>query len=107
MAVVDVEVNGRTYPLGCEDGQEEQLLDLVRQFDAQVRQVAAEVGQVGEHRLLLMAALMTADDLAATRARAAEAEAALARAQGLAASAESRAARALDEAARRVENLGR
>ena len=74
MATVNVEVNGRTYPLGCDDGQEAQLIELARGFDAQVRQIAQEVGQVGEHKLLLMAALMIADELADARARAEQAE---------------------------------
>jgi cell division protein ZapA len=107
MATVNVEVNGRIYPLGCEDGQEAQLTALAVQFDAQVRQVAAEVGQVGEHRLLLMAALMNADELAEAQARAAEAEAALAQAERARQAAEARAARVLDEATRRIEAMGR
>ena len=107
MGTVNVEVNGRLYPVGCEDGQEAHVLALARQFDGQVRQVAAEVGQVGDQRLLLMAALMLSDELADARARAAEAEAALGRAQSDGRIAERRAAAALDDAARRIELLAR
>ena len=107
MAVVDVEVNGRTYPVGCEDGQEAHVLALARHYDGQVRQVAEQVGQVGDLRLFLMAALLLADELSDARARAAEAQAALARAQADVAAAERRAAGVVDAAARRIEALVR
>lgn len=63
MATVSVEVNGRPYPIGCADGQEERVRILAREFDAQVRRVAEDVGQVGDLRLFLMAALMLSDQL--------------------------------------------
>ena len=63
MATVSVEVNGRPYSVGCADGQEERVRILGKQFDAQVRAVADDVGQVGDLRLFLMAALMLADQL--------------------------------------------
>lgn len=63
MATVTVEVNGRPYAVGCADGQEERVRILARQFDANVRQIAADVGQVGDLRLFLMASLILADEL--------------------------------------------
>ena len=63
MATVTVEVNGRPYAVGCADGQEERVRILARQFDSNVRQIAADVGQVGDLRLFLMAGLMLADEL--------------------------------------------
>jgi len=63
MATVTVEVNGRPYAVGCADGQEERVRVLARQFDEHVRQVAGEVGHVGDIRLFLMAGLMLADEL--------------------------------------------
>lgn len=66
MATVTVEVNGRPYAVGCADGQEERVRALARQFDGHVRQVAADVGQVGDLRLFLMAGLMLADALTET-----------------------------------------
>ncbi len=105
MATVNVEINGKTYAVGCEDGQEAHVSALARQYDAQVRDVGGQVGQVGDLRLFLMAALITGDDLADVRARLAQAQAELARLQSDAARAEVRAARALDAAAARVEAL--
>ena len=63
MATVTVEINGRPYAVGCADGQEERVRILARQFDGHVRQVAGEVGHVGDIRLFLMAGLMLADEL--------------------------------------------
>ncbi|HEV2082407.1 MAG TPA: cell division protein ZapA [Brevundimonas sp.] len=63
MATVTVEVNGRPYAVGCADGQEERVRMLARQFDDHVRNVASEVGHVGDIRLFLMAALLLADEL--------------------------------------------
>jgi cell division protein ZapA len=105
MATVSVEVNGRPYVVGCEDGQEAHVEALARQFDAQVREVSDQVGQVGELRLFLMAALMTADELADVKGRLAEAEGSLGGYAGDRDVAESRAAEALDAAAQRIEAL--
>lgn len=69
MATVTVEVNGRPYAVGCADGQEERVRILGRQFDNQVRQIARDVGHVGDIRLFLMAALVLADELHDARLR--------------------------------------
>jgi cell division protein ZapA len=63
MATVTVEINGRPYAVGCADGQEDRVRVLARQFDGHVRQVAGEVGHVGDIRLFLMAGLLLADEL--------------------------------------------
>lgn len=63
MATVTVDINGRPYAVGCADGQEERVRVLARQFDDHVRQVAGEVGHVGDIRLFLMAGLLLADEL--------------------------------------------
>ena len=63
MATVTVEINGRPYAVGCADGQEDRVRILAKQFDGHVRQVAGEVGHVGDIRLFLMAGLLLADEL--------------------------------------------
>lgn len=68
MATVTVEINGRPYAVGCADGQEERVRALAGQFDGHVRQVAGEVGHVGDLRLFLMAGLLLADELQEARA---------------------------------------
>ena len=101
MAQVTVNVNGRPYVVGCEDGQEPHLVELARLFDRHVRQVGQEMGQLGETRLFLMGALLLADELAETKARMAAVQGDLGRLQSV----EARAAAALDAAAKRIEKL--
>jgi len=67
MARVTIEVNGRAYTVGCEDGQERRLTELAASVDAQVRQVAMDVGPLGETRLILMGALVMADEIVELR----------------------------------------
>ena len=105
MAQVTLNVNGRPYVVGCEDGQEQHLMDLARVFDAHVRQVGEQLGQLGDTRLFLMGALLLADELAETKARMAAVQADLGRLQSDHARMEARAVAALDNAARRVEKL--
>ena len=105
MAQVTVEVNGRPYAVGCEDGQEAHLLELARMFDHQVRQVGQDMGQLGDTRLFLMAALLLADELADARARLAQAQSELARLQTDRNKLENRAVQALEAAAKRIEKL--
>jgi cell division protein ZapA len=105
MAQVSIEVNGRPYVVGCEDGQEGHLRELAQLFDVQVRQVSTDVGQLGETRLFLMASLLMADELAETRTRLARLQAESARLKTERETMESRSAAALDAAATRIEAL--
>jgi cell division protein ZapA len=63
MGQVTVPVNGRSYTLSCENGQETRIRRLAQYVDAKVGEFVADVGQVGEARLLLLAALVIADEL--------------------------------------------
>src|SRR5271168_453141 len=62
MPLVNVMVNGRAYTIACDDGEEDHLRDLAGIVDAKAREVLSSVGQVGDSRLLLMAALLIADE---------------------------------------------
>jgi cell division protein ZapA len=62
MPLVNVMVNGRAYTIACDDGEEEHLRELAIHVDDKVRELLGSVGQVGESRLLLMAALLIADE---------------------------------------------
>lgn len=63
MGQVSATVNGRTYRLSCEDGQEARLREIAEYISEKMRAVTAEFGQVGEDRVLLMAAIMISDEL--------------------------------------------
>jgi cell division protein ZapA len=105
MAQLTIEVNGRPYLVGCEDGQESHLRELAKVFDSQVRQLSGTVGQLGETRLFLMGALMMADELADARARLAHLQGETMRLTAELQTAETRASTALDAAAQRIEAL--
>ena len=105
MAQISIEVNGRPYAVGCEDGQEAHLMELARMFDHQVRQVGQDMGQLGDTRLFLMGALLLADELADARARLAQAQSELSRLQADRTRLETRAVQALETAAKRIEKL--
>lgn len=105
MAQLTIDVNGRPYQVGCEDGQEPHLLELARLFDRQVRAVSQDMGQLSETRLFLMAALLLADELWDSRSRMASVQAELARLQSDHARIEAKAVAALDTAAKRIEKL--
>jgi len=68
MGQVTVTVNGRAYQIACEDGKERHVEQLAAYVEARVSELAQDVGQVGEARLLLLASLIAADELAEARA---------------------------------------
>lgn len=105
MAQVTVQVNGKPYSVGCEDGQERHLADLARLFDEQVRQVSQDVGNLGETRLFLMGALLLADELADLKLRMGHIQGELAKTQTDQAKIEVKAVAALENAAKRIEKL--
>jgi cell division protein ZapA len=74
MAQVTVLVNGRNYTLACEDGEEEHLTALAAFIDSRVAELGRSIGQVGDARLMLMASLVVADELAVAHERVDELE---------------------------------
>jgi cell division protein ZapA len=67
MAKVSLTINGRSYDVACDAGQEEHVKTLGREIDRRVGQFAEHLGQVGDSRLLLMAALLISDELETAR----------------------------------------
>ncbi len=105
MAQVSIDVNGRAYIVGCEDGQERRLKTLAAMVDAQVRQVTRDVGALGETRLILMGALVMADEMAELRGQIEALRAAMAETRAGQGRAELAAVAALEAAAARIEQL--
>jgi cell division protein ZapA len=112
MPLVNVLVNSRAYTIACDDGEEDHVRELGEHLDRRVRELVSSVGQVGESRLLIMAGIIIADELAEalTKLHAREKEIAALKSggavsveqlQGL----EERAAAALESAAARVEAI--
>jgi len=99
MATVSLEINGRSYDVACEDGQEEHLRSLGRMVDERLKGLVANVGQVGEARLLIMASLIMADELQEADAAGGAPKAAQAGAS------EEAAAAAVEQLAEKVERI--
>jgi cell division protein ZapA len=105
MAQVTIQINGKPYAVGCEDGQERHLAELAAMFDRQVRQVSEDVGQLGETRLFLMGALLLADELHETLEKLRSAQEQVAAADGEHTRLEVKAVSAIENAAKRIEKL--
>lgn len=68
MADVTVQVAGRSYALACRDGDEARVLELAADIAARADNLTRALGAMSEGRLLLMSALMIADELHDVRA---------------------------------------
>jgi cell division protein ZapA len=68
MAQVNIRINGFSYSVSCEDGQERHLQAMAGEIDRRVNSIKAIGEQTGEARLLVLAALLLADELHDLRA---------------------------------------
>jgi cell division protein ZapA len=66
-ATVTVTIVGRSYEVTCDPGQEDYVRRLSEEVDRRAAALLRNVGNVGEARLLIMAALTLADELAETK----------------------------------------
>ena len=63
MAQLTIKINGYAYTVGCEDGQEYHAQAMAQEVDNRIGSIKALGGQSGEARLLVLAALLMADEL--------------------------------------------
>ena len=61
MADVDIIINSRTYRVSCKDGEEDRIKLLSAKIDNEVKLLANKIGQLGEARMILLAALVLLD----------------------------------------------
>ena len=62
MAQVNVSINGRQYRMACEDGQEDHLRSLAKALEDRIGTLRGQFGEIGDARLMVMAAMTVADD---------------------------------------------
>lgn len=74
MSQVEIMINDRAYKVTCDDGQEARLRQLAGYYDRHVTQLARELGQIGDTRLMLLSALTLCDELFECRRRISELE---------------------------------
>jgi cell division protein ZapA len=60
---VNVTINGRQYRMACEEGQETRLIQLADDLAARIVRLREKFGEIGDARLVVMAALTVSDEL--------------------------------------------
>jgi cell division protein ZapA len=63
MAQVSVTIDGKTYRMACDEGQEDHLIDLAERFDRYVTHLKESFGEIGDQRLTVMSGIMVMDEL--------------------------------------------
>ena len=114
MPQVNVTINGRSFRMACEDGEEAHLLRLAEDLDQRIARLRTRFGEIGDTRLTVMAALTLADELAETKDKLQRLEPELTALQDASAVSADRAqntqgavAAALNAAAERIEGITR
>jgi len=62
MANVNIKFNNKDYLLSCDDGQEENLIELANHLDSKYGELKKSLGNIGENKLLLITAIKMVDD---------------------------------------------
>ncbi|GFE93154.1 hypothetical protein DmAi_12130 [Acetobacter persici] len=62
MALVSIRINGHSYSVGCENGEERHVQAMAQQVERRVQRVR-DLGFTGESRVLVLAALFMADEI--------------------------------------------
>jgi cell division protein ZapA len=114
MGQVTVTISGKAYRMACADGEEPHLEALAALYDGKIEELRASVGEIGDMRLHVMAAIVVADELSETRKKIAALEARLDALTGDAGTAgaradalEMRTSEALKLAAERIERVSK
>ena len=106
MPQVAVQINGKTYRMACDEGQEAHLLDLAQRFDRTINQLKGSFGEIGDQRLTVMAGVMVTDELVELQHKVRGLEAELARLRTESGQQrETQIAEALVKTAQRLEDL--
>lgn len=110
MSHINVTINGRQYRMACEEGQEVRLLKLAESLESRIQSLRGKFGEIGDARLVVMAALTVCDELLDTGPRIQKLEEELEALRGVRNAAAERAratqvavANALNSAADRIE----
>ncbi|MGL4491066.1 MAG: cell division protein ZapA, partial [Rhizobiaceae bacterium] len=63
MAQVNVVIDGKSYRMACDEGQEAHLEGLAGKLDRYVQHLKEGFGEIGDQRLTVMAGIMVIDEL--------------------------------------------
>ncbi len=98
MGQVTVRVNGYGHTIGCKDGEEAHVLELVSRIEAKTKLIRSMGGQFSEARMLLHVCLLLADE-------ASDMQMEMTRLSANAAAADPRLADRLTRVAERIESI--
>ena len=62
MANINVKFNNKDYLLSCDDGQEEDLINLTKFLDKKYTDLKDKLGNIGENKLLLITSIQVIDE---------------------------------------------
>ena len=62
MVNVNIKFNNKNYLLSCDKGQEENLKKLANHLDSKYSELKKNLGNIGENKILLIAAIQMVDD---------------------------------------------
>lgn len=68
MARINITLAGRSFPIACDDGQEERVRQVAAYLDRRLTEVKAAVQSATDIHLLVMVSLLVADELFDARA---------------------------------------
>ena len=63
MAEVNITINGRSFGISCEDGQEQRVLDLSQYVDSRLKDIAKAGAASNEAHLFVLTTLLLADEI--------------------------------------------
>ena len=67
MANINVKFNNKDYLLSCDDGQEEDLINLTKFLDKKYSDLKEKLGNIGENKLLLITSIKVMDEYFETK----------------------------------------
>ena len=62
MANINIKFNNKDYLLSCDDGQEDDLINLTKFLDKKYLSLKEKLGNIGENKLLLITAIQVIDE---------------------------------------------
>ncbi|WP_336293917.1 cell division protein ZapA [Bartonella sp. CB169] len=63
METVSVTIDGKVYRMACDEGQEQHLIELAARLDQYISYLKKNFGEIGDHRLSVMAGIMIIDEM--------------------------------------------
>ena len=63
MAEVNITINGRSFGIFCEDGQEQRVAELSQYVDGRLKDIAKAGAATNESHLLVLTSLLLADEV--------------------------------------------